>query len=233
MNDACQWPALPAFPDGVRLATAADHERLAEVAGLGFASTERFQYRRPHSKEFPADTRNSLRRIWRDWLLNPETVVVVVEAMIHEGLVKQIVGAACWSFPKDSGRSGQFAVSDVARGDEWPTEARVMCRRRSEILDSVVAASEEEWFGGQMYVCQQMVLDPAHQRKGYGSRMLEWGLALSDLDCYPQGVESSHDGERLYRRHGFRDVGHMLVPPDDEASGFSQTVMLRAQSCAS
>ncbi|KAK2594702.1 hypothetical protein QQS21_007612 [Conoideocrella luteorostrata] len=53
--------------------------------------------------------------------------------------------------------------------------------------------------------------DPKHQRRGAGSMLLKWGTSEADrlgLPCY---LESSDEGRILYERHGWQEVGRLVV----------------------
>jgi GNAT superfamily N-acetyltransferase len=71
--------------------------------------------------------------------------------------------------------------------------------------------------------------DPKHQRRGAGSMLLKWGTAEADRLCLPAYLESSAEGRILYERHGWREVGKLVVDlrkwggPSDTCS----TLMLR------
>ena len=55
-------------------------------------------------------------------------------------------------------------------------------------------------------------VDPAHQRKGYGSVLLEHALAQCDRDRTPAYLESSNPANiPLYQRHGFEIMGTIQV----------------------
>jgi GNAT superfamily N-acetyltransferase len=55
-------------------------------------------------------------------------------------------------------------------------------------------------------------VDPAHQRKGYGSALLEYALDLCDRDHAPAYLEAtSPTSVPLYRRHGFEVLDTIQV----------------------
>ena len=55
-------------------------------------------------------------------------------------------------------------------------------------------------------------VDPGHQRKGYGSKLLRHTLAACDRDGVPAYLESTNPANtRLYERHGFEAVGTIQV----------------------
>ncbi len=55
-------------------------------------------------------------------------------------------------------------------------------------------------------------VDPAHQRRGYGSALLEYALRVCDVDRTPAFLEaSSLESIPLYQRHGFEVLGTIQV----------------------
>lgn len=55
-------------------------------------------------------------------------------------------------------------------------------------------------------------VDPVHQGKGVGSRLLERALAICDAEGLPAYLESTSPGSRkLYERHGFEVVREIQV----------------------
>ncbi|CAN5891058.1 GNAT family N-acetyltransferase [soil metagenome] len=55
-------------------------------------------------------------------------------------------------------------------------------------------------------------VDPAHQRKGYGSVLLQHALSQCDRDHAPAYLESSNPANiPLYERHGFEVLGTIQV----------------------
>ncbi|GAO13348.1 uncharacterized protein UV8b_00673 [Ustilaginoidea virens] len=53
--------------------------------------------------------------------------------------------------------------------------------------------------------------DPAHQRRGAASLLLKWGTDQADALGLPAYLESSEEGRVLYQRHGWRQVGKLVV----------------------
>lgn len=70
-------------------------------------------------------------------------------------------------------------------------------------------------------------VDPAHQNRGVGTALVQWGLARADKEgveyCW---VSSSNDAVELFRRTGFRDVGRLSVRLDEWAGGVERPVEL-------
>lgn len=63
---------------------------------------------------------------------------------------------------------------------------------------------------------------PTYQRQGLGSKLLMWGMNQAALHQMPLVVAATSTGERLYRKHGFKECGRI----DFEASSFCWTAMV-------
>ncbi|KAK3634609.1 hypothetical protein LTR56_015189 [Elasticomyces elasticus] len=51
-----------------------------------------------------------------------------------------------------------------------------------------------------------LVTSSQHRRKGAGSLLVQWDLAMSDESGLPAYLEASEAGRRLYRLHGFAEL---------------------------
>ncbi|KAJ5765409.1 GNAT family acetyltransferase [Penicillium odoratum] len=58
----------------------------------------------------------------------------------------------------------------------------------------------EIWFLGQLAV------DPAHQRRGIGQKLVDWGLQQARQEHVPVGLEAGVKGAGLYQKLGFHIV---------------------------
>ena len=145
-----KYPPLPAL----RLATAADIKRMAEVSVLGFKDSEIFRFERPRYEEFPKDAVASFANIYRSQLLDPRSVVIVAEDWYRSDEVSHfdfgeeetrdkrvVVGVASWVLREGSERTGQFVVPNV--GDPEPTRDRDPCKRRLDLFTRTKEAEEK------------------------------------------------------------------------------------------
>ena len=154
------FPSYPTLPS-LRLATAADIPRLADLSVLGFKDSEIFRYERPRYKDFPQDAIASFANIYRSQLLDPRGVVIVTEEWQQLGQVSHfscdkdnsldpaektlkrvVVGVASWVLLEGSPRTGQFIVPDV--GDPEPALDRDLCQRRLDIFTHVKDTEEKK-----------------------------------------------------------------------------------------
>lgn len=63
-----------------------------------------------------------------------------------------------------------------------------------------------------------VVVHPAYWRRGHGSRLVRWGMALADLDRIGQGVVAAAMGEKLYLSLDFIKLAEVAV---EDAAGSS------------
>jgi hypothetical protein len=144
----------------LRLATAADIPRLADLSVLGFKDSEIFRFERPRYDKFPEDAVASFANIYRSQLLDPRGIVVVAEDWQRPDEVSHlaphsddqdrtyaqaqrvVVGVGSWILPQDSPRTGQFIVPNI--GDLEPSPNRDLCQRRLEIFTRISEVTEKK-----------------------------------------------------------------------------------------
>ncbi|KAJ4292764.1 Acetyltransferase [Kalmusia sp. IMI 367209] len=230
---ATNFPAYPSFPS-LRLATAEDVVRMADLSVLEFKESEIFRYERPHYDQYPHDAVISFANMYRSQLSNPRSLVIVAEDWRNpneeshlpsrdSASERVVVGVASWYLPKGSLRTGQFAVPHV--GDPEPLPNRDLCQRRWDIFTEVTEAEEKRYLAGTI-ICNKLVVHPSYRRRGHATFMLQWGLRLCDMDNVDQGVIPSHMGEPLYLSLGYKVIGEITIPDDGDVKGFDQRVIL-------
>lgn len=153
------FPPPPPF-HSLRLATAADVTRMADLSVLGFKDSEIFRYERPRYSEFPHDAVASFSNLYRSRLQDPCAVVIVAEDWprpdeqshftfskedppeADSPMQRRVVGVASWILPKGSPRTGQFVVPGV--GDPEPAPHRDLCQHRLDLFTRITEATEEK-----------------------------------------------------------------------------------------
>ncbi|KAK5742168.1 hypothetical protein LTR17_003409 [Elasticomyces elasticus] len=66
----------------------------------------------------------------------------------------------------------------------------------------------ERWGSVLIYVMLALLVTSSqHRRKGAGRLLVQWGLAMSDESGLPAYLQASEAGRRLYRHHGFAELG--------------------------
>lgn len=61
-----------------------------------------------------------------------------------------------------------------------------------------------------------VVVHPAYWRRGHGSRLVRWGMALADMDQVKQGVLAADMGAKLYLQFGFVKICEIHADGDKE-----------------
>lgn len=146
-----EFPEYPMF-HSLRLASASDVGRMAELSVLGFKDSEIFKYERPNYDEYPQDTLAGVRNMYRSQLLHPRAVVIVAEDCYCDDEVaseyqfsagnkvnklskRVVVGVASWFLPDGSPRTGQFVVPDVGKLE--PTKDRDLSKHRLKVFTAI------------------------------------------------------------------------------------------------
>jgi GNAT superfamily N-acetyltransferase len=82
----------------------------------------------------------------------------------------------------------------------------------NDYIGSQVLQFNEVWKKGIKYLELGLLMtDPAFQRRGIGTALLEWGLALADREKVPCFLLASPFGYPLYRSLGWNVVGEDIV----------------------
>ncbi len=149
-QEVLAFPPYPILEGNLRLATAADLPRLADLSVLGFKDSEIFRFERPRYQEFPQDAVSAFSNIYRTQLLAPLAIVLVIEDLrmpedktnATRQTERVVVGVASWDLPEDSPRKGQFVVSNV--DGPLPQPDRDLCQRRWELFTKFNKATEKK-----------------------------------------------------------------------------------------
>ncbi|KAK6339852.1 hypothetical protein TWF718_009242 [Orbilia javanica] len=75
-----------------------------------------------------------------------------------------------------------------------------------------------KYFSNEHYYLSHLLVHPDHKRKGYGTLLTLWGLYHAAREGVPVYLTASIEGERLYKKLGFRVIGEKTFPSIDEMS---------------
>ena len=75
-----------------------------------------------------------------------------------------------------------------------------------ENLDTYLATIDETYPTGDLWILQNLCVDPQWQRRGIGGLLMQWGKNKAREEGVPVGLTASPMGEGLYKREGFREV---------------------------
>ncbi|KAH7342639.1 hypothetical protein BKA65DRAFT_295055 [Rhexocercosporidium sp. MPI-PUGE-AT-0058] len=227
---------FPYFPvlRNLRLAVPADVMRLGVISSAGFRYSPVFDWERPYHTQYPQDTLDSYRSMYISAMKDPRIVMVVatdkydpaevektkaiippeVEVELPKAGEDVVVGVAYWKFEPGLKRVGQF------KNEEGPYPTIPKNAHRDE--DPVrCAAAEKVWMAAdEKYLWEYasmniVVVHPAYWRRGHGSALVKWGMAMTDMDKTTQGVISADIGTKLYDTLGFEKLCEAHVDGDE------------------
>ncbi|KAF2498219.1 acyl-CoA N-acyltransferase [Lophium mytilinum] len=93
------------------------------------------------------------------------------------------------------------------KGVEWLAGKE---RERAEELLGEMVRKKEGFFGGKRHVyCHVVAVHPEYQKRGIGRKLMQWGIEVGEQAGLPVYLESSVEGEGLYRSLGFEEVGRV------------------------
>jgi GNAT superfamily N-acetyltransferase len=72
-----------------------------------------------------------------------------------------------------------------------------------------------------------VVVHPAYWRRGHGSALVKWSLALADMDDLKQGVIVAEMGERLYLSLDFTKLGTVQAQDEEQPPSRIEVGLLR------
>ncbi|KAH6988120.1 hypothetical protein BKA56DRAFT_669689 [Ilyonectria sp. MPI-CAGE-AT-0026] len=226
------YPPAPAFKGPLRLAQLSDVPRIGVVAAAGFYHSPWFAYERPYSSQYPLDTLASYRKSVRSAILDPDSVVLVVEDTLNETEAasvyaalsavypsfeqhipkhlldqnKAVVAVAGFSLVPNSNRRGQFQPhGDDAEAPDDFVSNRDKNNTASIIIEEVLHPQEVETFNDRM-VIDMMVTHPAYWRRGHATLATEWFIHLARHDQIGLGVTGAPMGKALFSHLGFAEA---------------------------
>lgn len=117
----------------------------------------------------------------------------------------------------DPTSSGGQPEIDLSKENAVPTTpARVLGRLMRQ---DVIQWEGKYLKGGKVMVLQALATDPPWQRRGVGSKLIQWGIERADVDGLPCWAHASPTSYRLYERAGFQEFGKTDYNLDEWAPG--------------
>ncbi|KKZ63272.1 hypothetical protein EMCG_00255 [[Emmonsia] crescens] len=133
-----------------------------------------------------------------------------------------IVGMATWDI---FWRPGEENAWEKPAGIPWLEGEE---KERCENVLGPMWDARVKLFGKQRYICKQdlsaVAVHPAHQRRGVGRLLIQWGIDLADQLVLPIYTESSEVGFHLYEHMGFERLAHVSLIHKAEVIGEPEDV---------
>ena len=175
-----------------RLATHADRNGLAPMLARAFHDDPPMVWAHPDEASRP-------RRAERFFAARLRTLLPQELSWTADGAA----GAALWAAP-DAWK---------APPREWVEALGAMTLRRLPLVLAGLTTVERLHPHEPHLYLAVLGVDPAHQRQGLGSKLLEPGLAMCDREGVPAYLETAKAGNvTFYERHGFRVRDELTLP---------------------
>ncbi|KAF3020919.1 hypothetical protein E8E14_002369 [Neopestalotiopsis sp. 37M] len=223
----------PSF-GSLRLASPADILRLGVVCTAGFWYSEQFTWERTAHNQYPQSTITFFRHEVRDFIKQPEFVVIVIEDSYEPDESSKtaakipedngwsppepgspvVVGLTIWKLQNSSQRVGHFQNNTGSFPDLPENDYLDLDKKRQQAFADVAAGAVEEYFG-EMSELERMVVHPAYWNRGHGSTLARWGVKLAQMDHVDQGVIATSMGADLFRHIGFDEITELQVDGDE------------------
>jgi len=144
-------------------------------------------------------TRNMTREHARTAMqTDPHTHYVVV---VDTDLNDEIIAFAKWMIYKQERPESEWNKADTRK---WPEDTNL---EAISAFFGPLLEKRRKYMAGSPF-CFLWLLDtsPAHQRRGAGGMLVQWGTDIADEAHIPCYVEGTAAGYKLYRKKGFEDV---------------------------
>ena len=180
-------------------ADARDLYRLFEICSLAFDNNE------PHfDSNWPAHWTASGRMLGAERFMQArrsDRYTIFLKA-VDAG--DQIIGMAKWNFYHGCIPDSSMVEGGMADFGDDDHEREYVTALNDKYLSERHAAIKET--NGRLASLDILATDPAHQGRGVGSALMDWGIRKADELGVDAVVESSVSGRKLYEQKGFEFV---------------------------
>ncbi|KAI9715637.1 MAG: hypothetical protein M1828_000780 [Chrysothrix sp. TS-e1954] len=140
-------------------------------------------------------------------ILPPRSFMKVIDTNLN----REIVGTAIWlQFPKAPTQMPPL------EGDYWDNEEDKRYAQHLNNENSAVRLRRYAAMKGPVITLLIMCVDPAHQRRGVGSLLVQEGVERAQRLGADMTVDSSLQALRCYEQHGFRVQETATLPLPEE-----------------
>lgn len=203
---------------GLRLATSEDIPGIAKAMSRAFKHDAPFVdvfYPDHDTPEGQAAAARNIGAYWQGYKSNADLIVAIPE---HSGGSDEIMGFALWTYMSSSMNlsPAELDSTPFAKSESDATFARQLWRSYIVPRRTAVLEASEIRNGDGIWVLEYLAVDPSHQRKGVGERLVGWGLDKAHADGTWAIVEATPAGQPAYKKYGFQTVIHSMQFEVDE-----------------
>jgi GNAT superfamily N-acetyltransferase len=121
---------------------------------------------------------------------------------------KKVVGIAIWVLQPVARTQEQY---DKEAAEKEPTTHSPSANGALlDAMDAAMTVSKKKWLGLEPYLYLRILaIDPAYQRRGVGSLLLDGGMEIADRCGIQSYLEATKVGRPLYARYGYEDREYM------------------------
>ena len=145
----------------------------------------------------------------------------------------KIVGASRWGLPGKN-----LAASIPKKADADKTEEDRLCEQAYNLeltdrFDNATSVEKSRTLGDQLYFSlKTLAVHPDYQKRGIAGQLLQWGLDQADDQNLPIWLSATDAGRGLYTKHGFKQVGEIVIPdPAAKTGAFFRRGLCSLLSC--
>lgn len=225
----------------LRPATIADALAMGDMAHRAYADTPLTAFLSPRYRQYPLDHKRGFQQRVRARMYSPRNLSLVA---VHAAAPQTPLGyAQLVRLGDDAGARAKLA--SYSRTARWLLAAHAwLFARYTEVYNwvwpdratdpdavrtfvALDAADSRDCWSAERYRnrwhAQSVVVDPAVQGRGIGTRLMRAVLERAELEQVPVCIEASLVGEKLYRKVGFTLVRrfsmHPKIPEEVAANG--------------
>ena len=179
-----------------------DYPRFAEIESAAFVGDRMMSLCFPRNPDEKEDPQFRIKQLSREVQERP-TIRFAKALDTHTG---ETIGWSSFYFVEDPEIPLYFAP-------EWPPNANfALCKHIFTPMNEIRA----EFMKDKKYVLVGiLVVMPEYQRRGIGTRLLDWALKQADENGYPCYIDSSPQGLGLYKKLGWEEVGSAEIDEGD------------------
>jgi len=190
----------------------ADMDRIFEITSTSFARNEPLW-----DVMYPSHWIDSGRKIGADrmrTIKNTDPQTTFLKAVDES--TGEIMGMAKWNVYDNHLPD---PAEKKAMGDFWENDDEKLYASHMIELFIVERNRAIKQSGGNLVSLDILTIDPAFQRRGVGTKLVEWGTQKADELGVEAVVESSVYGKGLYQKHGFCFVREVTLSPPEKWAG--------------